>query len=401
VEEKKNPGGSHNEICQVRKLYIDDLSANRLKKLAPKSTSALASRGTIHSTHITIIISGGSGKGQARHFFDAALACIIDAVNLKSVTKVYETSSAQSITEITRNNVLPVANEGHDQVIILLSGDGGVNDVVDTLYRSRRTEAYCCPVIVPIPLGTGNALATSYGYLKGQTMGLSALLQGKRMPLPVFKISISPQASYLINEGQERVPIPAQNAVIEIWGAVVCSWGLHASLVANSDSKHYRQFGAERFRMAATELLYPSNGSNPHQYKGRVQYKTNSLGEWISADRSLHSYILVTLVSQLEKGFLISPASTEPDNMLRLVEIPDMSGDEIMSIMDAAYAHGQHTKMNGVGYHEITALKIHFQEEDEEWRRICVDGKIIEVGLDGTMTLEMEKQGLVDIIVNQ
>jgi len=121
---------------------------------------------------------------------------------------------------------------------------------------------------------------------------------------------------------------------------------------------------------------------------------------WEDLGRETHAYILATLVSDLEKGFKISPASKPLDGKLRLVHFGPMSGDDAMATMSKAYQGGKHVDDDAVGYEEIEGLEIQFDddEEDPAWRRICVDGKIIRVEKGGWVRVQKEAQNVADIV---
>ena len=225
------------------------------------------------------------------------------------------------------------------------------------------------------------------------------MFRGTAKPLPLFRATFSPGARLLTNRGQDSRLL---DGVFEgrpaAYGAVVCSWGLHATLVADSDTPEYRKFGAERFKMAAKEALNPLDGS-PHPYQGSFEIQ-RAAGEPIKHPRQEHGYILITPVSQLEAGFTISPASKPLDGKLRLVEFGRLSGEEAMEIMKKAYDGGKHVEDGRVGYHEVESVKITIREEDARWRRVCLDGKIIQLEQDGWVEVTGPVEGVVDLVVN-
>lgn len=117
--------------------------------------------------------------------------------------------------------------------------------------------------------------------------------------------------------------------------------------------------------------------------------------------RSHHSYILCTLVSNLEKMFTISPASRPLDGKLRIVHFDSDSGKEIMEVMTAGYQGGKHVDLPIVGYQEVEAVKVEFEEEEGEWLRVCVDGAIVRVEEGGWMRVINGKRGeeVLDVVV--
>ena len=262
------------------------------------------------SQHFHVMVSTGSGTGQATNVWNQLLKPFLDAVGGDATEKyqLHFTNSETSISDFTRTVLLPQANAGVVQSLVLLSGDGGLVDVANTLLSEPHSQQYQKPSIAILPLGTGNALAHSSGITKDKTLGLSAFIRGSPKEVPIFSATFSPGARLLANEARDELELPIYGNAPTCHGAVVCSWGLHAGLVADSDSAHYRQFGAQRFQMAAKEALYPTDGSLPHAYRGRLSILRSNSPEWVRLDRTEHAYVLATLVSQLERGFHISPA---------------------------------------------------------------------------------------------
>lgn len=182
----------------------------------------------------------------------------------------------------------------------------------------------------------------------------------------------------------------------------------------------WRKHGAARFGMVANELLSPADGGEPHAYRAKVTLRKCSapaaggltfprpeFEEVIP--REEHGYILMTLVSNLEKTFCISPASNPLDGKLWIVHFGPKSGEEVMRIMRRAYQGGQHIS-NGsrkdevVGYEEVEGARIEFLEPGDEqgrWRRVCVDGLIVRVEEGGWMEVTKVEEGgeAVDVLV--
>lgn len=295
--------------------------------------------------------------------------------------------------------ILPNAKDGIAQYVLLLSGDGGIVDIVNSLLSYDRTAIYKNPTISLLPLGTGNAMANSSGITGDNTLGLSTMLRGSPRAVPLFRAKFSSGARLLVNHGQdERELHGVFDGTPAAYGAVVCSWGLHATLVADSDTAEYRKFGVERFKMAAKEALHPSDGSLPHAYKGKVAIRQRREQAWHVLPRNGHGYVLATLVSQLEAGFTISPASRCLDGSLRLVHFGQLSGQDAMDIMGKAYQGGKHVEDDRVGYEEIEGLRIDFDEDDARWRCVCLDGKIIRVEKGGWVEVHGRVEGVVDLV---
>ncbi|OAP60259.1 hypothetical protein AYL99_05261 [Fonsecaea erecta] len=324
---------------------------------------------------IHVVISILSGRHKAKEYYEESIKPLLDSHEIVYFT--HETKSTKTIIELTEKLFIVNARQGVKQTIILLSGDGGIVDIVNTFTTllNRRNDDFRAPsiflkpAIVLIPQGTANALAWSSGVAQDP---LKTLMQGRPKSLPSFKVCFSRGAELVVNEGKDRELIADEdeNGLI-MYGAVVASWGLHASLVAMSDTTEYRKHGLARFQMAAEQLL-----KDTHQYRGKVKWRKSD-GEWKDLPGMQHSYILATMVSNLEEHFQISPATKPLDGSLRLVAIGAEPATEIMRILHLAYQSGKHVTDPKVTYEDIEALRIEFDEEDEHWRMVCVDGKIV------------------------
>ncbi|KAK4620026.1 hypothetical protein CLAFUW4_11248 [Fulvia fulva] len=350
-----------------------------------------------------IVVSTGSGTGQAKSVWEQLVKPMLDYVqrNQDKPANEYQlhfTTSESSVADLTQDVLLPQADLGVAQSVLMMSGDGGIVDVVNTLLSSERSKNYKKPNLSVLPLGTGNALAHSSGITADNTLGLKSWFKGEPKELPLFAASFSQGARALFDGARQERELHAFNGVLTAHGAVVCSWGLHAGLVADSDTAEYRNFGAERFKMAAKEALFPSDGSPPHRYQGHVGVQRSGKKGWRTIRQGQHGYILATMVSQLEKGFTISPASKPLDAILRLIHFGPLSGEGAMDIMTKAYQGGQHVEDERVGYEEIEALRIEFLEGDARWRRVCIDGKIIRVEKGGWVEVRAGQKGVVDLI---
>ena len=386
------------EELQTTSLPQEFIAANlvspRITSLSNRSDAVL----------LYVIVSIASGVGQAQQYFENVVKPAFTASGInESGYYVHTTYSSTSISEFTKSLILPRANEGRHQTILLLSGDGGVADTLNVLLSSSLSPKYIKPILGLIAMGTGNALANSTGLNRDLTRGLRHFYRGQPRPLPTFTATFSPGSELLINEGRNAEPLDESGAV---YGAVVCSWALHASLVADSDTTAYRKHGTARFQMAAKELLAPSDGSPTHTYKGKITLTkrnatTGELNHEVLQARE-YMYLLATLVSNLEEKLMISPASKPLDGELRLLHFPPVSASEVLRILGLAFQGGRHVEDEAVGYDVIEGMRIDFDEGDGRWRRVCVDGKIIRVGEGGWVEVRKNSDaaGILDIVAD-
>ncbi|KAL8730324.1 MAG: hypothetical protein Q9181_004700 [Wetmoreana brouardii] len=355
------------------------------------------------SRNLHVIVSTRSGVGEAQQYYNDVLIEALAAIDLNRETyHVHVTESEKSVTNIVEQIIRPRANKGIAQTILLLSGDGGIVDTVNVLLFLPQTEQYVKPTIGLISMGTGNAMASSTGLNRDATRGLSSIFRGLPQNLPTFTANFSPGSVFLTDEGRNTEPLPSESGHGIVHGVVVCSWALHASLVADSDTIEYRKYGAQRFQMAAKELMAPDNGSAPHVYNGKITlYKTDDKGQEYSEEISetKTSYIVATLVSNFEENLTISPDSKPLDGQLRVLRFGDVSGADVMRLVGMALRGGGHEKDEMAQYAPINGLKIQFEEADDRWRRVCVDGKIVKVEEGGWVEVRKGNREVVKLVV--
>ena len=143
----------------------------------------------------------------------------------------------------------------------------------------------------------------------------------------------------------------------------------------------------------------PSDGSSPHEYRGKLSIlQPSDPSNWKPIPRDRHMYVLVAAVSNMEKTFRISPASRPLDGKLRVVHFGPLPADIVMSIMMRAYQDGKHVEDERIGYEDIEGLRIEFHEEDERWRRVCVDGKIVAVENGGWLEVRKSEEHVLDLV---
>lgn len=470
-------GKASDDHAKTKKLSPFKLSVTYAQSLPEEFTRGfLVEKAPEHLAGVDelhVIVSTRSGLGLAAGFYEGVLKPLLEeGLGFEAVGDVVEgddddnkgrktrsgktyqitfTKSADTVKDFARGLVSPSSSfaQGRQQrqpsrTIILLSGDGGIIDLLNGLDHhqldvSSSPSPSSTPTLAILPLGTGNALFHSLHkplYKPQGTDGPSPLALGLRTlfkrgvsaPLPTFRAEFSPGAK-LISGQPEVLPdsddSPKDNLLFDVTstssgttpmkrpeithllGAIVFSYGFHASLVYESDTPAYRVHGDKRFGMAAGELLKLS-----HLYDAEAFIRRSSCerGEFTLLPKDSHStYILLTLVSNLEKTFCISPASRPLDAQMRLVHFgfseegvgeaeaeAENRGKQTMDIMMAAYRDGAHINdpdekfKDVVGYEEVEEIKVVINETDERWRKVCVDGTIVEVEQGGWVTVKRE-----------
>lgn len=208
-------------------------------------------------TPLRIVVSILSGLGEANDFFINVVRPAFAAYGFEeSSYHVHYTESEKSVTEFADDVLLPCAQRGWEQTVLLLSGDGGISDLVNTFQPAAidsngASRDFKKPTVGLVAMGSGNALANSTGINADATRGLRHFFRGSPKGLPTFCARFSKGSELVVDEGKRTEPFPYRSGDEDcVYGAVVCSWALHASLVANSDTAQYRKHGVQRFQMA-------------------------------------------------------------------------------------------------------------------------------------------------------
>ncbi|PHH82484.1 hypothetical protein CDD82_5820 [Ophiocordyceps australis] len=355
---------------------------------------------------VDAVVSTKSGLGQALAFWETVLLPLWKLVGEAFGTrgqpdKVFVTQNANSVRQFARHAHLDADQEQQhtatSRTILLLSGDGGV---VDLLNGREQDDTRPVPTVALIPLGTGNALFHSLHKPVVSNSGSSYLLVALRTlffgiaaPLPVFKASFSPgsrivtSAEQLGKTDDEARTIREHAAVSSLYGAIVASYGFHASVVYESDTPEYRVHGDKRFGMVAADLLRQS-----HPYRAKLLIQRQGSLELEREPDETHGYVLVTMVSNLERTFNISPASKPLDGQLRLIRFGRLGGDRTMDVMMKAYDGGKHVGMKwddgkSVEYEGVQEVVVEALDDEARWRKFCIDGTIVDVPVCGSMTV--------------
>lgn len=362
------------------------------------------------SQKVDVIVSTKSGIGRAQLFWQDVLQPLLEAAapSEPNTTKPYNlvvTQDAQSV----RRYASTLKEPSTSRTIILISGDGGV---VDLLNGHEAVPSAPLPLIALLPLGTGNALfhslhkpCVSEPGPSSLVLALRTLFLGVPANLPIFQATFTP-GSHIISYTDSSLTTneaspPHKESVTYLYGAIVASHGFHASIVYESDTPTYRVHGSKRFGMVAQELLKLS-----HPYRASLDVRAPSEEVFGRDPHETHGYVLVSMVSNLESTFTISPASKPLDGKLHLVHFGAISGERAMEAMMKAYDGGKHVDVKWddgerVRYDEVQEVKVVSLEDEERWRVFCVDGTIVQVERGGGMNVERADKELFRVLVDK
>ena len=197
---------------------------------------------------VCAIVSDHSGAGLGTAAFDNLLSPLLEQFYI--TVDVHRTTSKTSYRDYITSIHF---SHDHENVIIIFGGDTMVYELLNSLPNNPYLTRSHQITIFPVPCGTGNALTTSLGITTipigiSRIFGVSESDPVKSSRLPVMKITIRENSDECV-----------------YWSAVVCSWGLHASLVADSDTPEMRrEYGARRFVVAFAHSFHPNHRLPPN-----------------------------------------------------------------------------------------------------------------------------------------
>ncbi|KAF4126671.1 Diacylglycerol kinase catalytic domain [Geosmithia morbida] len=398
-----------------------------LRPLALDKAGSLPDHLVSSATHsVDIIVSVKSGTGTALVFWQDVLRPLLQLVAPQGreasdgvAHNVVITQSADSISQFAQELWSSLSSPDKSRTVVLLTGDGGIVD----LLRQREVDGdgdgkdgsapATRPTVSLMPLGTGNALFHSLHkplYAAGDggpsplVVAVRTLFRGQASPLPIFRASFT-EGSYIVPPGgggvaDERQSPPAR--VRHLDGAVVASYGFHASLTYESDTPEYRVHGAKRFGMAAQELLRTS-----HAYAATLEMRApgSPTLETAGGRDGTHSYVLASLVSNLERTFTISPDARPLDGQLRVVHFGDVGRERTMEAMTKAYDGGKHVHVawpdgQKVHYEPVEEMRVTIREDEDRWCKVCIDGTTVHVPTGGQMNVRMLEETPLQVLIN-
>lgn len=312
------------------------------------------------------------------------------------------TTTITSFAHDASNNSIPPSSATLQ--VMVVGGDGTVHEIVNGVLRGVEGTPFASEQFRPriefalIPMGTGNAIATSLG-ITGVQDALDRFLAERAVPLRVMTVSTRSKDANAVSDSNINSNSNYKGWVPRVYTVVVNSFGLHCATVY--DSEAFRHLGNERFRMAAMK-----NVENLKQYKGQISvygdvqtYDRTAKG--LAAVSSLDAtkptmvlpgpftYMLLTKQAFLEPGFRPTPLAGTSDEWMDLLAVQNVGQAEIMAMFGGT-STGEHIGLETVEYLKVKALEL----ETPEKGRLCIDGEFmdIEAGAEGAVRIEMEEK---------
>ncbi|KAG7818173.1 hypothetical protein KL928_003174 [Ogataea angusta] len=187
----------------------------------------------LQAPNIVVLDSVKSGnRVSTKDVYKQLLLPLLDSWNLPH--SYVATTSPESVRSVAASvGTTPT-------LLVLISGDTTITELVNSVASTASVT------LLTVPMGTGNAFAHSVG-LSTPLAAVQALTTGTARPLRLYEAVFEHGSQLLAQEGAQPVT--------SLRFLVVGSWGLHACLVADSDSPELRKLGTERFKVAAQRVL--------------------------------------------------------------------------------------------------------------------------------------------------
>lgn len=251
-------------------------------ELISRSTSAVDYPKVTIPKNLVIVDSIYSGVGRPPEIdiYSIVIHPILERLNMKHT--LIKTTSRDSVELFAKS-----ISVDKPYTIIFISGDTSISEFLNSLPQ-KASKSSLQPFdlcLLPIPMGTGNAWASSLGYVS-PVEAFGDFLKGSLTPckFPLYK-AIFPNGYSVVF-------------------FIIFSLGFHANLLHACANPKYEHMGDERFQMAGKEIL--------EEYDLDLDISVNDLN-------NCYAYFVLINTPNLEVSYKPSPLSDPLEEELRLL----------------------------------------------------------------------------------
>lgn len=230
-----------------------------------------------NETNLVVLdsVNSGVGRTEQNDFYKLVIKPLLDKLAVPH--ELIKTTSYDSVASFSKS-----LNPQENYTILVISGDTTISEIFNNLPQGPCTRQLC---LLPLPMGTGNAWATSLGFISPVT-AFRDFLTGRCKPnrIPLYKASF-----------------PNGYSIVFF---IIFSLGFHANLLHACEDPKYATMGVEKFQIAAQTIL-----------------ENYDLALNISAGGITKSYAYFALINtpNLEATYKPSPLSNALEQELRLL----------------------------------------------------------------------------------
>lgn len=288
--------------------------------------------------YIVDSINSGTGRTSAADFTGNVIIPVLNAIHIKY--QLIKTTSKDSIEQLAGQ-----LNVDHKYTFIFLSGDTSISEFINHLPSSHSEIT-----ILPLPMGTGNAWASSLDLRDpAETFSLLLKNQLRSDDFPLYEAFFS------------------NGYCIKFF--IVLSLGFHANLLHLCEKPEYQNMGIEKFRLASSKILQ--------------NYDLNCK---ISIDNVLNGsfgYFALLNTTHLEPSYLPSPKSNPLESKLHCLSFDSsLTKSELQKRILKGYTNALNTDISADGTTYITlpesfSVEVHNDPIDRVNFEICCDGQLL------------------------
>lgn len=225
-------------------------------------------------TQIIVIdsVKSGTSRNDRSDLYKLVIEPLFQSLGVEY--KYIKTESENSIRDFARRTSF---QSGFKYDILFLSGDTSISEFINALATTILRSAKYRISILPVPLGSGNALATSLGFKTPLQALITYLNSNKKCsPLPLYDAQLPNSTSMIF--------------------FIILSLGFHANLLHCAEDPKYKSMGVERFQVASKTVF--------ESYDLNVGIAVNGL------QSQSYSYFAVIAAPNLEPTYKPSPKSS-------------------------------------------------------------------------------------------
>ncbi|AMD23010.1 HHR241Cp [Eremothecium sinecaudum] len=288
-------------------------------------------------------VNSGVGRNPSNDYYNIVFKHVLE--DLGYTHDYIKTSDADTVSQFARSLE---SSTSYD--VIFMSGDTAISEFINNLPPDGA-----CVRILPIPLGSGNAWASSLGFTS-PVLTFGAFLKGKcfASQFPLYK-AVFPNG-------------------YSLKFFIVLSLGFHANLLHLCDNPKYN-LGTEKFRIASEEIF------NNYILDEKIQLLDDD-GNQIKAGK--YAYFVIINTSHLEPEYIPSPSSKAlvPDLYL-LAYDSQLEKEYLASKIMQGYSNrlGQSLVGPGITYEKLPRKRFKVLVENDKANRrdfeICIDGHLL------------------------
>ncbi|KAF9436251.1 hypothetical protein BGZ76_004479 [Entomortierella beljakovae] len=339
------------------------------------------------SSPLFVVLNPYAGRKHGLEQFTKIIKPILDQAGLPY--QLIETSEKGHAQSFIKDYFTGLTQLSTPQPIMVVGGDGTVHELVNGIIEGLAACPSLSANIQPrvefciVPVGTGNAIATSLGISSVQD-AVDRLIAGNSTPMKVIEVS---RRFY---ENSTGVDVESWKPLL--YTAVVSSFGLHCVTV--KDAERLRFLGKGRFKISALKnIIFLKQYEGSITIHGPFQQYTRDRNEMVPESAITQrlpgpfTYLVLSKQKSLSPGFTPTPLAKTSDDWVDVLVVQNASRNEMIQVLRGAKKGGEHMRHEKVEYYKARAIELDLPTSG----RLCIDGEFLEMeaGSKGRLRFEI------------